>query len=226
MDNPSVQTTTRGAPSQAGTRWLRVAVLVVFVALLVVGVMLFRTLMFEEREPRTMAELKIYRAEQMVKKVPDDPRSRWALGSAYLEVGRDEEAAEEFKTAVKLAPDSWELHFALGNAYVVLAKQRAAVKEFKTAIKLAPTVGDNYYSLGKVYLDAKQYEEAVKVLQEGLKVGAGAADTRFLLAQAYEATGKSELAIKEYRETLRYLPDYQEARTALERLENKGQGQK
>ncbi len=200
-------------------RLLKIAILSAALALLTVVFILLKALFREKPEPRTMAELKIARAEEAVKKYPNDPRGHIVLGSAYLEVGEDQEAAEEFKAAIRLAPELWLSHYGLGNAYVVLGETKNAIKEFKLAIKLAPEESDPYYVLGKLYLDNKKYDEALKILEKAVSMENGAADSMYLLGQVYEAKGKKDQAIKEYKEALRYIPDFTEAREALDRLE-------
>lgn len=206
--------------------WLKAFVLLVFLCLLVLGGLLARLLFFAPKEPRTMAEMKIMKAQEMVKKKPYDPDGYVILGNAYLETGQDKKAAEEFKSAIKLAPEYWFAHYCLGNAYILLKEERKAQRELETALAINPKAGEVYYVLGDLLLKQKKYKEAVPLLESAIEVEPGAADTRFLLAKAYEETGKKEQALALYKEVLKLVPDFSAANSAIKRLTSESSEEK
>jgi 4-amino-4-deoxy-L-arabinose transferase-like glycosyltransferase len=75
--------------------------------------------------------------------VQADPRSyytRNALGSLFSDMGRYDEAIEEFRHAIKLSPGFVDAHYNLGIAYFKSGDRRAAFEEFKIVMK-ADTTG-------------------------------------------------------------------------------------
>lgn len=215
------KTQTEATSTSRFDRGLKIAVILMGVAVVATAVMLVYGLFQKPPAPRTMAELKIEEALALVKKKPSDALAHIDLGSAYLEVGKDQEAVDEFKTAVKLAPTNWVAHYCLANAYVVTDKKKEAIKEFETAIGIVPNNGALRYGLGELYMQLKDYKKARLVLEGAVLAEPTAADSRALLGKAYEMLGKKTEAIEQYKEALRFSPDLEEAKEGLSRLEKK-----
>jgi hypothetical protein len=69
---------------------------------------------------------------------PDNPRAWINLGNAYVETGRPELGAAEFKTAIRLDPDLPEAHNNLGVVEAGEGQIAQAEAEYRTAMRLAP----------------------------------------------------------------------------------------
>lgn len=207
------------APAPRASRSLLWATAVVAVALVVMMAVVAVDLLGPSAEPRTMAELRIADAQAAVKKKPKDFVAHLDLGSAYLEVGKDEEAIEEFRTAIKLGPDNYLGYYALANAYVVVGRLDAAVDLFEKAIVKVPENGALHYGLGDLHVKRGDYKAAAKALENAILVEPTASDSRVLLGQVYEKLDRKGDALEQYREALRYWPSSPAANEGIKRLE-------
>ena len=202
--------------SEPAPRWMYAVTGAATLVLVVAGALVALSVFRPAPAPRTMAELKIASAQDAVKKRPTDFASHLDLGSAYLEVGKDEEAAQEFETVIKLAPKNYIGYYALANAYVVTGREDEAIKLFVKAIDRVPGDGALYYGLGDLYMQREEWKNAIVVLEVGVAVEPSASDTRILLAKAYEMTGEQQKAIEQYQAAATY--GSQEASAAVVRL--------
>lgn len=202
--------------SEPAPRWMLALVGVAVLALVAAAGFVAISVLRPAPEPTTMAELKIAEAQDLVRKRPSDFAAHLDLGAAYLEVGKDEEAAREFETVIKLAPDNYLGYYALANAYVVTDRQDEAIKLFVKAIDRVPGNGALYYGLGDLYMTREEWKNAIVVLEVGVAVEPSASDMRVLLAKAYEQSGEGDKALVQYLEATRY--GSQEASAAVVRL--------
>jgi tetratricopeptide (TPR) repeat protein len=76
--------------------------------------------------------------EKGLKKHPQYPSARVALGRALLEAGSFDRARDEFETVLKQVPDNILAHKFLGETYNRLGRLDEALKKYKVASTLAP----------------------------------------------------------------------------------------
>jgi len=202
--------------TESAPRWMIMLVGIASLVLIAAGILVALTVFRPAPAPRTMAELKIAAAQDLVKKRPSDFASHLDLGSAYLEVGKDEEATREFEIVIKLAPENYIGYYALANAYVVTGREEEAIQLFVKAIDRVPGDGALYYGLGDLYMSREEWKNAIVVLEVGVAVEPTASDTRILLAKAYEMTGAQAKALVQYEAAATY--GSQEASAAVVRL--------
>lgn len=77
-------------------------------------------------------------AQELVQKVPADPRSHLLLGEVLLRLGQIKQAGDEFAAAQKLAPNEPAVHGSLAALDVAEKKFPEAEQEFQTAMRAAP----------------------------------------------------------------------------------------
>jgi tetratricopeptide (TPR) repeat protein len=63
------------------------------------------------------------------------------LGLLLLQVGREDEAVEQFRTAVRIHPRSLNAHLNLGNYAMAHHRYGDAVAEYEKALALSPNPG-------------------------------------------------------------------------------------
>lgn len=83
-----------------------------------------------------------------------DPKSAvvfFGLGSAYIKLDKDNDAARAFKEAVKLNPDFAEAQYGLGLASYRLKRYADAVAAFQKATKLSPKMAKAHFGLAAAY---------------------------------------------------------------------------
>jgi tetratricopeptide (TPR) repeat protein len=92
----------------------------------------------EEYRKAGMLEQAIDCCEKGLKKHPQYPSARVALGRALLEAGSFDRASEEFEAVLKQVPDNILAHKFLGETYHRLGRFDEALKKYKVASTLAP----------------------------------------------------------------------------------------
>jgi tetratricopeptide (TPR) repeat protein len=92
----------------------------------------------EEYRKAGMLEQAIDCCEKGLKKHPQYPSARVALGRALLEAGSFDRASAEFEAVLKQVPDNILAHKFLGETYHRLGRLEEALKRYKVATALAP----------------------------------------------------------------------------------------
>jgi tetratricopeptide (TPR) repeat protein len=145
----------------------------------------------EHRLDDALSELSIAERER-----PSDVRVRNFRGIVLAQLGKNAEAAGEYREAIRLDPRLEDAYRNLGflewNEHD-LAPARAALQH---AVKLAPSDGFAHYYLGRVELEAQRYPRAFHELE--ISGVPPPADPGYLedVAMGYKALGRQEDARK------------------------------
>ena len=123
---------------------------------------------------------------------PSEARIRNFRGVVLASLGRNEEAASEYREAARLDPRMEDAYRNLGLLEWTERRLPAAANDLHRALTLSPDDSFAHYYLGRVLLDAKDYGNAVSELKQSSV--AWPEDAHFLieLAVAYGAIGRSE----------------------------------
>ena len=78
------------------------------------------------------------------------PATRGLRASILMQLGREQEAAEDFAAAVAASPDDARLHHGHGHALRSIGRQDDAVAAYRRAIAIEPTFGEAYWSLANL----------------------------------------------------------------------------
>ena len=190
--------------------------------IILLGLMLLRHMITNNIEaPRTSLERDIIDNTAKLQLDPKDPIAHAGLGTAYMKMGRADEALREFKVAVRLKPKSAQYHYNLAVAYRELGQTAKALDELRDSRGLARDWDVPFFTSGQIYLEKKDYKKAIRDFETCLEMNPRNADAHLALGKAFEGHGKKKKAAQSYRETLKYVPSYPEAKAALKRLETK-----
>lgn len=189
----------------------------VIVLIVVVAVLIFVSMAAEPQAPRTSAERDLARFEELVKKNPRDAGVQAGMAAALAQVGSYEQAIGRYKVAIKLKAQP-QYFVALAEAYQVTGNTEEAVKTARLAQKLNEKFVGGWFVEGKIFFDQGQYDKALAPLYRSVDLEPGASDIHYLIGQSLEQLGKTKAAADEYQKALQFLPDYQEALDALEKL--------
>ena len=74
--------------------------------------------------------------EKALEKAPDNVSIYNSLGTAYMAIGKSEEAVNCYKKALELSPKSPIAYYNLGSAYQIQQNPVEACKYFKQAVEL------------------------------------------------------------------------------------------
>ncbi len=200
------------------SNWLFWVVIVLVVLILIFSGLIVKSAFFKAEVPRTSVERDLLMYRSQVEGNPDDPVAHVNLGQTYFEIGQEDKAVKEFEKAISLDLKYAEPHYFLAVIYERRGEMSKAVDELKKTIELSPSHDFACFLLGQIYLEQEEYEKAIEILQKCIELNPVSASAHYSLGLAYEKTGENDLAISEYEETLRYVPDYDDAKEALERL--------
>jgi len=168
----------------------------------------------------TIAKLESYRLlKEKNITIPDDGSDRWRIlfnrGNAQAELGRYEEALQDYNKAVRCAPksDRWRILFNRGNANAALKKYEDALQDYDKAVQhvrntpyelLTGMIVFNQANAKTIlerYEDAiRDYEEAIHLETEGSPVKKVA---RFNKGNVLAMTGRFRDARQCYDESVR-----------------------
>lgn len=127
---------------------------------------------------------------------PDNALVRNFRGIVLARLGRNIEAADEYREAIRIDPDMEAAYRNLGFLYWTEHQLDRARGELKHAVALSPDDSFAHYYLGRVQLDAQLYANAFEELhQSGMSLPD---DPEFLIAAAtgHLAIGQQEEARK------------------------------
>ena len=89
-----------------------------------------------------------------VEEKPDHNDGHDTLGAVLGQMGRSQEAAEQFaQTAIRIQPNDSEAHCNLGNVLLAQAKFSDAASEFRTAVRIFPDFSTAHFGLGAALLN-------------------------------------------------------------------------
>jgi len=87
------------------------------------------------------------------------------------EVGKNDEAAMAYETALRKWPKSTGAVMGLGNNLCVMGDLDGAEETFRTAVELFPTCGDMYNNLAHVLAKRTRYDEAMNAARKAIDLG-------------------------------------------------------
>ena len=100
----------------------------------------------------------------------DDAKKHFDEGLRLYELGRYEEAIEEFDKAIELDPNDPDYHYYKGIALYELHKYEEAIEEFDKAIELDPNDPVYHYNKGLALGELHKYEEAIKEFDKAIEL--------------------------------------------------------
>ena len=160
--------------------------------------------------PRLQAELELQR--------PKNAEFYVALGNAWQQAGKPDQAAIAFEQAASLKPGSArELRF-LGIALQDSGQARRAKETLERAVKLDPGDAVSWYQLALLDFGERDFKEAVNKSQRAVMIDPDLLDARNSLGAALVSLGESAKAETVFREALRINPYFSAAHGNIARL--------
>lgn len=194
-------------------------IILLLVLIFILAGLIVRQVFFIPNVPRTEAERDLLDALDLIKKQPSNSLAHYDLGLAYAQLGQDSNALESFNKALKLDEKLSEAHYQIGMIHLKRKDRKSAEKSFREAINLNASFALANYQLASLEFEKKQFEKAADYYVKTIDANPILADPYYYLGVCYEKMGKKDLAIKNYNEALKYIPDYEEAKKALKRLQ-------
>jgi len=109
--------------------------------------------------------------EDQLRDRPGDLPTMVALGQAYLDSGRLDDAARVFEDVLALDYQNFQAHFGLGLALYRKGDLHGAQFEFDQTTRLFPDRFEGWYNLAVVYSDMGRWSDSAKAFETALKLG-------------------------------------------------------
>jgi len=117
--------------------------------------------------------------------------------ASYLgNLGRLEEAIEEFKLALELEPLEILWKTDLGYFYFAAGRYERALDTLRKALELDPNQPFTLWALGTVYLQKGWYEKSIEEYRRAVSMSEGRSFVSAGLAHAYAVAGRGDEAVK------------------------------
>ena len=146
---------------------------------------------------------------------PDLAEAHVWLGSAFLTLGRVDEAIASIKRGIELEPENGQAYQSLARAYWVGKGDFAsAIPQFERAIDLNPEAGYSYLQLGLLLSWEGRYDEAERVCRRAVelqdqylsgKAGLQVVGANARLGYVYYLQHRYEEAIRQYERGLAFV---------------------
>lgn len=106
--------------------------------------------------------------QRAVQLSPNTPSFRDSLGWALYKSNRNQEAAEQFQTALRLDPTFYKSYFNLGLVEYTSGNFSAAAKNFQNTIRCNSNYAKAYVSLGDCYEKLNEENKALNAYRQAL----------------------------------------------------------
>jgi tetratricopeptide (TPR) repeat protein len=143
-----------------------------------------------------------------------DQRStdHFTLGWSYRQMGKINQAIDEWETSLKYNPRLNQVRTDLASAYFDLGLTDRAEKEYKTALVEDTSYHDAcYYGLGLVFSRRGDLDSAIEYYSKSLEVNPQNESSHLMLGHVYYNKGWYDKAKEEWEKVLEINPKNQEA---------------
>jgi tetratricopeptide (TPR) repeat protein len=137
---------------------------------------------------------------------PKSVRAAQELASAYLTLGRREEALRQYRRAIELSPDYPTAHEYYGRALWSLGRLDEARAEYQKTLELFPTYALGHHTLGSILVEQGRPEEAVEEFRKAVALDPKGVQFQGTLGHALMEQGRYDEAEASMRRALEVLP--------------------
>ncbi len=148
------------------------------------------------------AEERIARFEAARQRDPRNTEILSQLGQAFVEAGKEQQAADVVGEAVAIDPDDPILHQQLGGILADLHQTDRAITELEKALELVASP-DTHVLLGNLLIDTGRTADGMKHYQDALVLAPEDVDANYNLGVALGKQGRQAEAEAHYRAVLR-----------------------
>lgn len=145
--------------------------------------------------------------EKRVADVPDDARTRNALGVAYIQAGRVNEALAQFEASLRIRPDLAMAHYNLGVIAMNQQRPDEAIERFASAIALESAYAEAHNNLGIVLESRGRARDAEVHYRAAIAAKPASAAAHNNLGRTLLARGAVADALSQFTMALRSRPD-------------------
>jgi TolB-like protein/Flp pilus assembly protein TadD len=135
-----------------------------------------------------------------------DPGAMGNLGDVYRALGRWDESAHQYETAISSDPLDPVWHSHLGAVWLATGRLREAEAEKRKVLQISPAYGGGHFLLGQVLLTQGRLEAALAEMQleSGEERGFGLAVVHYLMGRRAESDAALAKLIQEHGHDVAY----------------------
>jgi len=148
-----------------------------------------------------LASLRVFEVE------PESYRAHQLKAQYYAELGKDDEAIQEYRLAARLEPDLPDVHFEIGNLYWKRNRIEQALPELKQELNIQPNHPEALYEAADVLYAQGKLQEAEQCLLKTLKVKPAMVEAHLALERVYTATNRYNEALAELERVTKLAPN-------------------
>jgi len=137
------------------------------------------------------------------------------LGFVLGQLGRTDEALDEFRRAVEANPKLFDAQYHLGATLWWTKDPAGAVVALRSALALRPTHAEARYYLGAALRQTGELEPAVAALREAVRLNPRIVVAQQTLGVALQELGDAAGAVAALRKAVEMAPDAADARNSL-----------
>ena len=149
---------------------------------------------------------------QTVKSSPNSSVAHGSLGLAYQELGRLDEAIEEYKRTIAIHQDDHKAHYNLGVVYGQQGALDTAVQSYQRAIQINPAYPNAHFNIGIIYQKQGLMGKAIGHFRKVTELDPADFEARNNLGVAYAMQGNMDKAIAEWEKVQEIDPQNRGAR--------------
>jgi tetratricopeptide (TPR) repeat protein len=217
----------RTARAQAASRpgtgavpwWLLAIVFALFAAVLIVGGLVANRLTTRDLAAARVRDSRLQELERTVAERPNDLDARVRLAYAYQQNSLNREALKQYRQVLSADPNNLAALYNTGVIQLQTGKKGAAEKSLTRVLELAPQHALAAYALGRHYADAGDEERALAISLPAADAHPDDADLQYTAGLALENAGRFAEAAIRYEAALKLVPNMDDAKRAIKRLE-------
>ncbi|MDQ6939016.1 MAG: tetratricopeptide repeat protein [Verrucomicrobiota bacterium] len=133
---------------------------------------------------------------------PDNPVARRNLGEVQQDMGRLDEAVENYRRALAFDPAQALAHTNLGVILLEKGNPREAIQHFETALKIRPKYVEAESNLGLALSESHRVEDSFVHLQRAIEIDPDFADAHYNLGTSFLSLGHFAEAVTEYKKAI------------------------
>jgi Flp pilus assembly protein TadD len=145
--------------------------------------------------------------EKRIADVPGDYSVRNSLGVHYVQLGRNDDAREQFLAALELSPDHAVAHYNLGLIAILADRAEEAFTHLNRAIKVRPAYAEAHSNLGVLLEATGRPDEAFEHYQKAIESRPDNAAARANLARQLMRRGRPDQAVTHLEHLQRLQPE-------------------
>lgn len=127
-----------------------------------------------------------------------------------------------FNRILEIDPNNYPTYYNRGLFHLKKQNWNEAVKDFTTCTQLKKTDVESLFNLGYIHLQLRNFDIARDYFSQAIDIQPANHRALYGRGYAWEMLGDVTNAERDYREALRYNPQHQPSKIALQRLANAG----